>query len=352
MLNPLIILAIGLLLGGLIFAIIRSRLIQSKLLDAAAQREKHAPKATILPTTLTSSGGKVQESELAQPTKPEERNQPNESEELSQPNESEEPSQPNESEELSQPNESEVNEELIMLESSSRQIDELSIEEREKYDVRDKARDENIMLLRLLVKDLFTEEGGPIVKSAIDSPQEQSSIELRNTWIEQYEEPLNEHAAFIVQEEVGSGIMMTEVTVPGNDDIQSRLEREGGKTGEVQISLAWDDFNDLDLHLFCPSGERIYFNNRNSACGGELDVDMNVRPTSESAVENIVWLENAPLGKYKVGVHFYKHHSKSDTTKVCGFRARITIHDKTRDYSGTITHGQAMQMVTSFTLNR
>jgi hypothetical protein len=370
MLNPLIILAIGLLLGGLIYAIIRSRLIQSKLLDAAAQREKHAPKATILPTNLTTSGVKVQESEFAQPTKPEESNQPNESEEPDQPtkpeepdqptkpeepdqpNESEELSQPIESEEPNQPNESEESEEQIILESSSRQIDELSIKEREKYDVRDQARDENIMLLRLLVKDLFTEEGGPIVKSAIDSPQEQSSVELRNTWIEEYEEPLNEHAAFIVQEEVGSGIMMTEVTVPGNDDIQSRLEREGGKTGEVQISLAWDDFNDLDLHLFCPSGERIYFNNRNSACGGELDVDMNVRPTSESAVENIVWPENAPLGKYKVGVHFYKHHSKSDTTKVCGFRARITIHGKARDYSGSITHGQAMQMVTSFTLNR
>ena len=208
------------------------------------------------------------------------------------------------------------------------------------------------MLLRLLVKDLFTEEGSPIVKSANDSSQEQSSIELRNTWIEQHEEPLNEHAAFIVQEEVGSGIMMTKTTVTEHDDIQSRLEREGGKTGEVQISLVWDDFNDLDLHLFCPSGERIYFNNRKSDCGGELDVDMNVRPTSDSAIENIVWPKNAPLGKYKVGVHFYKHHSKNDTTKVCGFRARITIHGKVRDYSGSITHGQAMQMVTSFTLNR
>jgi len=78
---------------------------------------------------------------------------------------------------------------------------------------------------------------------------------------------------------------------------------------------------------------------------------MNVRPTSDNAVENIVWINDAPLGQYKVGVHFYKHHNRDQTTPKCAFRLRLTIHGEVRNYSGNITHGQAMQMVTSFTLN-
>ena len=157
--------------------------------------------------------------------------------------------------------------------------------------------------------------------------------------------------AFVEQEKIGSGIKVIDATDKENEDMEQRLLREGAKSGVVQISLAWDDYNDLDLHLFCPSGERIYFNNRTSECGGELDVDMNVRPTSDSAVENIVWIDDAPLGQYKVGVHFYKHHNRDHTTPKCAFRLRLTIHGEVRNYSGNISHGQAMQMVTSFTLN-
>jgi hypothetical protein len=313
------------IIGGVLFLRIRSRIHQRNLLDVAARREKHAPKTAEVPTHFTSAGSKIQEYKITQQETQAEHNRTASSVE---------------------------SEESPILESPSRQVDELTTKERESYDARDQARDENIIALRLLVGDLFEPSKGVSGEIPTDLKQEQSSVELRNTWIQHYEEPLNQHAAFIEQEEIGSGIRMMEANEIENDDIQYRIEREGGKTGEVQISLAWDDFNDLDLHLFCPSGERIYFNNKKSACGGELDVDMNVRPTSEKAVENIVWPESAPLGQYKVGVHFYKHHSRDDTTTVCKFRARITTYGKVRDYSGSITHGQAMQMVTSFTLNR
>ncbi|MBT5390928.1 MAG: hypothetical protein HOL22_01105 [Euryarchaeota archaeon] len=329
---PLTFLGFG-IFCGLIFAMIRSRSRKKRRLYVAARREKHAPKTTEIPTRFTSSGNRIKISERAQKKVAEQNNQSADTDEST---------------------------EQTSLGTSSRQVDELSGEEREEYDVRDQARDENLISLRLLVEDLFDPEDNSLDGDDNESFEEEeeaeenyesSSIELRNTWIEQNEEPLNEHASFVEQEEIGSGIMVMDSSDIVNDDIEERLEREGGKTGEVQISLAWDDFNDLDLHMFCPSGERIYFNNKKSECGGELDVDMNVRPTSNNAVENIVWTENAPLGKYKVGVHFYKHHPKEDTTPTCVFRLRVTIHGNVRDYSGSITHGQAMQMVTSFTLN-
>ena len=53
-------------------------------------------------------------------------------------------------------------------------------------------------------------------------------------------------------------------------ELQERLQREGAMTGDVQISLMWENFNDLDLHVVCPSGERIHGGNKISECGGEL----------------------------------------------------------------------------------
>tara|TARA_B100001093_G_scaffold181824_1_gene174465 strand:+ start:19850 stop:20746 length:897 start_codon:yes stop_codon:yes gene_type:complete len=229
---------------------------------------------------------------------------------------------------------------------SSRQVNDLDPEERNQYEEREFARNQNITFLRLLVEDLFNDDDDP-QKNEFDAAV---NAQQRNDWIEHNEQPLNKHASLIQEEEIGSGMIILDKIDPKKDDLDKRIKREGGKNGEVQISLAWNDFNDLDLHLFCPSGERIYFNNKDSECGGELDVDMNVRPTSKNPVENIVWTEDAPLGKYKIGVHFYKHHKRKKSTATCKFRLRVKIHGIPRNYAGSITYGQAMQMVTSFTI--
>ena len=94
---------------------------------------------------------------------------------------------------------------------------------------------------------------------------------------------------------------------PRNEDAE-RARREGGREGQVQVILAWDDRNDLDLAIVCSNGQRIYFENKR-ACGGELDVDMNVeggpRAVSPRPVENVTWPSTPPNGRYRIEVTNY-----------------------------------------------
>ena len=228
------------------------------------------------------------------------------------------------------------------------QVGELPPSEREAWQERDERRDRNFLELGLLQE---VPENNGDEDSTPSEDQRREELTLRAAWMEHHEPPLQQHAAVVSEEHIGSGVIVaTEDDEEPEVNMDERLEREGGASGEVQISLAWDDYNDLDLHLFCPSGERIYFNNKKSECGGVLDVDMNVRPVSKTPVENVVWRQNAPLGTYKVGVHFYKHHRKRRTKRLCKFRLRVVTHGQSKEYLGSIKYGQAMQMVTSFSL--
>jgi hypothetical protein len=233
---------------------------------------------------------------------------------------------------------------LIVL--RSRQTTELSENEYSDYLERDSNRDQNFMDLRLILSDIIDDINDD--EDTDDEQHRMMELDGRGEWIEENQEGLEQHSVLVAEEEIGSGITIAET--PTDDDMDERLEREGGKSGAVQVTLSWDDYNDLDLHLFCPNGERIYFNNKTSDCGGVLDVDMNVKPVSNNPVENIVW-ENIPApGKYKVGVHFYKHFRKKKSKKTCKFRLRVVVDADSREYQGSITYGQAIQMVTTFAI--
>ena len=225
------------------------------------------------------------------------------------------------------------------------QLDQLNDSAREAYQQRQQRRVSQYSDLQLVMDELFIPD-----RDAVETEDEEDeSLDDRSTWIAENEDNLNAHADLVAEEEVGTGISVR-VTDEEDRELMDRLAREGGKSGVVQISLAWDDYNDLDMHVFCPSGERIYFNNRKSECGGELDVDMNVRPKSKTPIENVVWTDVAPDGEYKIGVHFYRHHRKRRTKKTCQFRLRVVTYGQAKEYSGELTHGDPMSMITSFVL--
>jgi hypothetical protein len=114
------------------------------------------------------------------------------------------------------------------------------------------------------------------------------------------------------------------------DSIKQKVKNAGGNvTGKLRVSLAWNNYDDLDLHIFEPNGYEIFFRNRmmRSPSGGMLDVDMNAGVgTTREPVENITWLvDPTKFGTYKIVVNNYCKRESDNT----GFTVEV-------EYSGEV----------------
>ncbi|MBB6458532.1 MULTISPECIES: hypothetical protein [Acetobacter] len=92
-----------------------------------------------------------------------------------------------------------------------------------------------------------------------------------------------------------------------------RVRKVGASGGILQVILAWNDLNDLDLHVICPDGQRIYFNRREHG-GGVLRHDANARrkgalPPTNHPVETVAWVTAPPPGLYTVIVDPFAMHA-------------------------------------------
>lgn len=101
------------------------------------------------------------------------------------------------------------------------------------------------------------------------------------------------------------------------DSIKERVKQAGGSvTGDFRASLAWFNYDDLDLHLKGPNGLYLWFGLKtNAPTGGMLDVDMNAGSgTTRSAVENITFpkRERMPDGDYTLFVNQYLQRESKD----------------------------------------
>jgi len=79
------------------------------------------------------------------------------------------------------------------------------------------------------------------------------------------------------------------------------------KTGDIQISVSWDVDNDIDLHVVDPNQFEIYYADKLSPEGGELDLDSNAACVIDGTRnENVLWpVGQAPHGTYTVRVDNY-----------------------------------------------
>ena len=135
-------------------------------------------------------------------------------------------------------------------------------------------------------------------------------------------------------------------------EIGRRLTAAGAGTGDVQISIAWSNVNDIDLHVLVePLDPRadssiISFMNRVGIAGGRLDVDRNVWPTTRTPVENVFWGRGAaPFGRYTVAIHHYRDWGGGDPTEV----EVVTLVDgKEERFYVVLRPGTPLKFVTSF----
>ncbi len=121
-------------------------------------------------------------------------------------------------------------------------------------------------------------------------------------------------------------------------------------TGDVQILLSWNNYNDLDLICTDPLDETVFFRNRRTSSGGQLEIDMNVEyPDSKTPIENIYWEPGcAPDGTYNVYLLYYQRHgSEPDETP---YTVYVTYDGKTEDYTGTIKKEDNVIHICTFTL--
>lgn len=77
-------------------------------------------------------------------------------------------------------------------------------------------------------------------------------------------------------------------------------------SGDLQVSVTWDNAADVDLHVTEPGGDIIYWAEPSSAAGGALDVDSNESCVLDGGqAENIVYSNGAPDGEFTAKVRMY-----------------------------------------------
>jgi subtilisin family serine protease len=136
--------------------------------------------------------------------------------------------------------------------------------------------------------------------------------------------------------------------VKSTEFVDCNSQRDKPSTGDVQILLNWENYNDLDIICVDPNGDKIWYENKKVASGGQLEIDMNVKyPDSKSPLENIFWpLGKAPNGKYMVFLKYFKKHIQQNETL---YQITIKFGGETETFTGILKENE-IKPICSFKL--
>jgi subtilisin family serine protease len=125
---------------------------------------------------------------------------------------------------------------------------------------------------------------------------------------------------------------------------------ETPSTGEVQLLLSWNNYNDLDLACIDPEGNAVWYKNKRVPSGGFLEIDMNVDPNdSNTPIENIYWQQGgAPNGTYEVYLWFYKQHEPA--IEETPYTITVKHGIKNEVFTGKIKKDDGRVRICTFTL--
>ena len=120
-------------------------------------------------------------------------------------------------------------------------------------------------------------------------------------------------------------------TVPTSEGLTDLLNAAGAGQGDITISMAWNKWDDLDLHVIAPEDKHIYYGNK-SAGGGVLDIDHNAG--SERILDPIenIYFAAPQNGHYKVYINMYSDRSDDSAS----YLVRVTVGGQTQEFTGTI----------------
>jgi len=118
-----------------------------------------------------------------------------------------------------------------------------------------------------------------------------------------------------------------------------------GERGDITVNLAWGTVDDLDLMLFDPCKNQVYFKERKHTCGdgeGFLDLDANASDDSvmTNPQENIFWNNPSP-GNYLVYVYFYKRREPGDIP----FKVTLMLKNKRKIIDSVATQAEKFILI-------
>lgn len=135
-------------------------------------------------------------------------------------------------------------------------------------------------------------------------------------------------------------------------EMRRRLVKAGGQFENVDIrcTLAWDNYNDLDIHAVNHAGEHVYYGTKRDSYGGWLDVDMNAGGhRSDQPVENIRWPRGtARPGNYRFYVNFYNSSMPRHGVSENPFRVEIEINGQIFSMTGVVNRYKTTCEVATF----
>lgn len=137
--------------------------------------------------------------------------------------------------------------------------------------------------------------------------------------------------------------------------MKERVKAKGGKVDDVALrfSIQWNDdpdkpnLSDMDAHCLEPlAREHIYYGNKRSRSGGELDVDMFVGTPSnhrQIAVENIVYKSEERM---EDGIYTFFVKNFNDRRSRSGFTAEIEFdgHVFEFEYADPVRHKDEVEV--------
>ena len=114
--------------------------------------------------------------------------------------------------------------------------------------------------------------------------------------------------------------------------LEERITEYRTGTGEITISLIWDSWDDLDLHVMTPDGSHIYYGMPYGG-GGVLDHDANSgTERTLDPIEN-VYFAAPQSGEYVIWI---TDHNDRTVDYDTNYYIRITIGDQVYYYDGSI----------------